>query len=82
MKPDRTKRTIEFHPDAVSLLESLRIKYSLKDECQVLQKAMQLLAVASERKIYVENDDGQIQEVVITDEKLNLRLVIDNDRSN
>jgi hypothetical protein len=65
---DYIKRSIEMHPDLIALLDDLQSHHRLRTHTQVIQKAIQLLAVFKGKKVYIERDNGNLQEVVISGE--------------
>lgn len=64
-KPEYIKKTIEMHPELIALLDDLQSHHRLRTHTQVFQKAIQLLAVIKGRKVYIERDNGNLQEIVI-----------------
>ena len=61
---------VNIHPEIDTLLEQLAHKLKLSSKTAVLQKAVQLLArIANndvpEKKFYVKNADGSLQEIMI-----------------
>jgi hypothetical protein len=62
---DYVRYRIEVHPEMVKVLDDLQAKHALNNHCEVLQKAVQLLAIASDRSIYIERDDKRLTRLLI-----------------
>jgi hypothetical protein len=65
------RRTIEIHPDIEALLDEMQIELRLRTHTEVMQKAIQLLAVVmgaggcGRKKIFIEKEEGKLQEIII-----------------
>ena len=65
------RRTIELHPELEKMLDNMQAELKVRSHTEVLQKAIQLLAVilgedgAGRKRIFIENSEGQLQEILI-----------------
>ncbi len=65
------RKSIELHPDVEDLLDVLQDRMKARSHTEVLQKAIQLLAVAvgregsEETKIFLSKGGGPVTEIVI-----------------
>ena len=69
VRPKYKRRTVEFHPDIDEVLTKLQTELKLRNQTDVLQKAVQILAIlvgtdGKRRRIFLSDDDG-IKELLI-----------------
>lgn len=64
------RRTFEFHPHIEEVLDELQDQLKLRSHTDVLQKAVQVLAVLTgndgeRHRVFISKGDGDMQELVI-----------------
>jgi hypothetical protein len=69
-KPRYRRRTVEFHPDIDEVLNQLQSELKLRNQTDVLQKAIQILAIlvgtdGKRRRIFLSDNDEEVRELLI-----------------